>query len=546
LERWEISDRLIMASSSSRFEIDNSDSTFFPRRSTDTPLQNAADYVIISDDDESADDESSALVPQLRQNNNEASGQKEDKGKAIYRGITMTDDDDDDSSDNVIVPHIGRPRPVNRTATPGPSTTVPLTDDHPIEDRLAELAHKLKDLESRTDMALLYPPHLCTPFNPPTPYVAERDVLNEFMALEDHITEPAQEKEFLEFQLQGFCVYRSPGHPLGFKGQYENLIAVASERDQRHWLLDGVLLHNGKERRIRAAQIINVSIGGLENLTEHTTAQSIWVKTREGGKKRYWYRLGRPTQAYAQHWSDFLWVADFCKYFIDYFFHRKNTGIDGRQPKITLGDFRHIFWNWLLSLHGDKLDDWYAKCNRRVDFRPYVLRFAQFLRNQSHSLDPIEAANLRLRHPIWNEIGVGYFSYDRQAASQKEKTVMTPLVASAFAKTFPLWQDHDIIAAVEMSQEVKDHRATRLRDWNFPDKFRYTRPRHHQGGISQAARLLEEAAQKSQPTRVSFNQLLGKVVVVRIAMPKKKGQIDYDFRYAWVRAVPTFNCLRCV
>lgn len=473
------------------------------------------------DNDDDTDDES---TDPHQMNGREEEDDGSERGDEEDGGM---DTGEESSTDEIV-------RPLTRSKTgPKHSSSSTSTDlaDGSIEDQIVALAHDLRLLESPVDLRLLYPPQFCSPLNSGVRSTPEVDVLDEFIAMEDQFPETHQEREFLEFELDDFCVYRAPGHPQGFEGQYENLVTVTAERHQHHWLVDGVLKHNGTGRRIHGGQIIDVSIGGLEDMDEHTTENSIWIMTLEGGDKGYWYRLRSPSQPYSRYWSDFHWLADLCKYFLDYLHHNREGGV-------VLSDLRTKFWMWLQDAHGNWVNQWQSKCGFREDFRKDVLRHAQFLRNQAHSLCR-DQDRTRLEHPIWSEIGAGQYSHDQQSSSEAERTVVTANVAHSFLKTFPRWQSQfKLLEIVEMSLEVHASREKRIRDWGFPDKFRYDQTKHFLGpeGIAKAACLLEDIAQTHQPVRIQcLEDVLRRVIVVKEDSPGN--DVDVHLSYAWVRTV---------
>lgn len=74
-----------------------------------------------------------------------------------------------------------------------------------------------------------------------------------------------------------------------------------------------------------------------------------------------------------------------------------------------------------------------------------------------------------------------------------------------------------------------------MKKWGFPEKFAYAQSRQFIGGeqVSKAASILENAV-PDRPIKIrSIDQLLRKVVIVRIKTQKTR----YDLRYAWVRAI---------
>ncbi|KAK5041499.1 hypothetical protein LTR13_002164 [Exophiala sideris] len=223
------------------------------------------------------------------------------------------------------------------------------------------------------DLKLLYPPQCSTTWRPKKVHNREEEVQTELIMMEHHKA-ASEEKEFLEFDLHDFCDYRAWGHPNGFRGQFESLMTVASEKDKLHWLVDGVIEHKGIQRRVMGAQIINPQQALLV-----PSRQSDQILLKLLDRLRLVSRL-------------------FQAFFIDYLF-------DNRASDLCLNDFEAKFWTWLQTLHGNHINKWHAQCRFQTDFYKHVTYFAQFLRIQAYSLyeqDPTE-----LSHPIWDEIGVG-------------------------------------------------------------------------------------------------------------------------------------------
>lgn len=426
-------------------------------------------------------------------------------------------------------------RSKTRAATGYPHN--PFSDHPSIEDEIADLADTLEELESLGDLVRLYPPKF-SKGRPQTKTIPESEILKEFIATDDNDQETMDETDFNEFILIDFFVYRSPSptHPKGLEGQYDSLHVVASAYNKAHWLVDGVLQHNGVLRPLSSARIAEVSIGALEDLEEHTTVNQIWIMTVESQthnpRKPYWYRLKTPFHAYASYWTDFVWLADFTKHFIDFLHVHMNSGVS-----VHLSDFKSKFSKWLQGLHGEKLKGWRQICKDREDFRHDITRYVQFLHDQTSSL--CDKNNPRLSHSIWGEIGASPISLDQERPSTLEKTIVTPNVAKSFSQ-FLFWSDFELLETIELSPEVKARREMRMKEENFFDKFKYAESkdfRLERGGknmISKAAWLLEDAELESPVVVDHSEDLLRKVVIVR-KQSQQTGQ--YEFSYAWVRHV---------
>ncbi|EXJ60353.1 hypothetical protein A1O7_04505 [Cladophialophora yegresii CBS 114405] len=347
---------------------------------------------------------------------------------------------------------------------------------------------------------------------------------------------------FYEFDMEDFCVYQSAKMSSGAKerdgleGRYESLHIVMSCRDDTDWFIDGTLNSAENRRSFIRGAIVDVNIGAMEDTTQHSAAEFIWVMTMEGRKKHYWYRLRTPSKAYERYWSSYLWLANFTKYFVDFLHINLATGVS-----VCLRTFESSFWTWVKEVHGARVLGWHAQCGERKDFRQYVLYYAQFLRERVRHLQKKgDGDNLRLSHKVWDEIAAGEFSYNRETISSSEETVVTRHVASSFLKAFPYWQEkHQLLNVVDKCAEVEAYTDNKRRKWKFPNKLGFSQRDNFKGTgrhkISKATWLLEEAAIENRLLRVhELGQLLRAVVIIRDPLTNWD---EYNFRYAWVRAV---------
>ena len=418
-----------------------------------------------------------------------------------------------------------------------------------IERTEAEFIQSLRRLEPSYEIQRFYPPRFSSPTKGIS-YMSESKILECFVSLDtdtDPDLNPEGEASFLEFDLVDFCIYQS--HEMirrqedeGLEGRYNHLHTVSSglkDPDRpthttssgpvfTNWLIDGTLQSNGHSQSFLRGKITDVNIGNLEDTSQSSAAEHIWIRTAGGKEVDYWYRLVSPSKEYSPFWIDFLWLADFVKFFID-FLHVNS----GHGKMVHLFDFKSDFWAWLQSLHGAKIRKWHYQCAGKTDFRQHVLSHASFLLDQT--IDKKRTGDPRLLYPIWEEIAAGPSS-DRQAASEGEKTVVTANVASVFSTIFPDWQDvHQILEIVDICPEVEAYLMKRRSDWHFPEKLKHSQQQQFRGQganrISKAAWLLEKAAGEIRSGQVYDTRKLLHNIIVR------KTYDEEDFRYAWVRAV---------
>jgi site-specific DNA-cytosine methylase len=433
---------------------------------------------------------------------------------------------------------------------PPRNTTSTLSRDVLLQQQETVLVQAIHQLESPDEVNRSYPPRFSdvVASGAAPSYLPESQILSEFIALERHETNDDDDDEdrfhlqdtfFFEFEVENFCIYQSPeacsgaSDRNGLEGRYDSLHVVANYQDNTDWFIDGTLKSAENRRSFIRGAIIDVNIGALENTTQHSAAESIWVQTTESKKKSYWYLLRGPSKAYEPYWSSFLWLADFTKYFIDFLHVNLAAGVS-----VCLKAFGACFWKWLKELHGTKISEWHRQCGERTDFRHHVLNHAQFLRRRALCLerDP-NINNPRLSHQVWDDAGVGE---KQQATSPTEKTVVTRHVAYSFLKSCPHWRDeYRLLQVVEKCAEVEAFAEARRRKWKFPNKLQFAQRENFKGRgrhkVSKAAWLLEEAGIENQPIRVHDSRdLLREVIIVRVPLKERN---QYDFRYAWVRGV---------
>lgn len=431
---------------------------------------------------------------------------------------------------------------VSQSGVEHDDTTVSSPSNEFQEDEMSNFKRRLTALETKDFLSLNYPPVFSENFTQ-LPLSDEASALQDLIAIQaEHRKDQGLEDDPTEIELGEFCVYRSPGHPKGWQGQYESLHNVASNPQPGWWMIDGVLETNNQQRRV-TGYIDRVSIGNYHDISKSTTKGAIWVRTEISSKANRWYRLREPAGSYRHLWYDFLWLADLTKYFIDFVYESTKQG-----GRVSLLDFKSNFWNQLQHWHGDSLCRWRQqreknKTAKPLDLRQDVLRYCHFLKHEAYSLCQSDVDEEIFRHPVWSDIGIDYFGDDRRCKSEDEKTVVTKNVAASFHPKFSHWQDEfQLLKVPDICPQVEQMRITRRHRWGFPDKFAvdqksyfFTIPGTTSSKISLVDHLLEKAGRKNCSVQLQCAaDLSDKIVIVRVY--SEKGRHD-DFFYAWVRKV---------
>ena len=389
-----------------------------------------------------------------------------------------------------------------------------------------EFKKTLNSIESSEDIRLLYPKSLHANFQYQELIADEHEVLKEFIP--DDASDEQDQNTFEELQVHDFSIYRGILHQKGFSGQFESPHIVCSEEDSGVYYLDGIVSHEGAQKRIIGAVIYDVNIGGLNDIATHTSVHHIWVQTKQSRRRQdCWYRLSDPSNEYTKTWSNFVWLADLNKHVIDYLEHASMSA-----EKVHLHHFKAAFWAQLFEWHGRNEDfqGWHASCGGITDFRMHMTFHAAFLRDQAYSISGQEGFDSSiLIHPVWTEIGAGKFVEDEQSQAQYEQTVVTPNVGSAFTQAFPKWRPgkFDLLFSVPPSEMAAAHQDSRQKILGLPNKFPAVQT--STAAPPNVALLLEQAAMANKTISKTASEMVGKVVVVRPSPALNTAQLTFRF-----------------
>jgi site-specific DNA-cytosine methylase len=406
-------------------------------------------------------------------------------------------------------------------------------EDEDQRDAWSAFAQQLQDFETDTKIRKLYPPSLHADWRPPLEPCDEQELLRQLISAEaDSSAIPFLENgvgnnkeqeqglpEFQEFIVRDFVVYGSVGNK-DLPGHMQSLHVVATEQKTQGFYFDGYLDQDGTRRYLHRIFIRDVNIGNLQDRTRHSAEDQIYIQS-EGGyrvgrtlNENVWYRLEQPAIGYSSLFTDFLWVADLVKHFLDYM--TINADID---QDVHLEDFRAKFIDQLQTWHSNDaiFRTWHEKCGSKLDFRQHIARHAKFLNNQTWSLEKRPGTRL-LCQPIWWQICPGHdFSSSEGPQNLKERTVVTHNVMESFCTTFPEWgpEGFNLLNVVNPVVQVEAFRRRRMRELGFPDKFREAGRYHTADNIALTAETLENVGCAKSRPKVDPQEVVGNVVIVR-------------------------------
>ena len=292
---------------------------------------------------------------------------------------------------------------------------------------------------------------------PHLPKSRERDVLESLLK---------DGNEDIQLVLDEFVVYRDAstgGRQLGFTP----LNDVAIRLGNATFFFDGIIRDATNPSKYYYVERISfglVSVGGYEDLDQHTVGDSLWVQSTQcrARKDDIWYQLGQPAAEYAEHHRLFIWLANLSKHVVDYF---------NNHADVTLKDFELHFAGWLISHHrNDPHFVAWLENHGKSDFRQTVVSHADFLLKQACDMDESYGT-----HTVWKEIGRTNPIIQKQPVGIVS-TVVTPFVHRCFKNM--VWANH--LKVMEFEGQNQLLYQSRLKEMRFNTGSRGRKPRMKQ------------------------------------------------------------------
>ena len=188
-------------------------------------------------------------------------------------------------------------------------------------------------------------------------------------------------------------------------------------------LIDGLISYGGEEFCLRRVPFSIMAIEGYGDLQMHCVKHDICIQSDIGALKQVWYNLVAPSKTYERYYLPFLWIANFCKYFVDYLSEVEN---------VSLENFRDRFYIWARKVYGSskEFNDWFKKYSR-PDFRHVVAANIGYLWKETSSV-----CRSALAYPLWKETDPMRLDTIETYPSKQSKTLVTPYVYSLFRKLY--------------------------------------------------------------------------------------------------------------
>jgi DNA (cytosine-5)-methyltransferase 1 len=322
-------------------------------------------------------------------------------------------------------------------ATPIPET--PQSNETSGDEAVAYLARTSTDDGSSRKATFVHIPRPCLTqsafggWHPPETLWPERDVL----------THPDSDG-VQYFDLNDFTFYRLP---------WDSKRAMEMSTLDRLQISKGVdkLCFSGRLSTATASYYVHgveFSILAVDGYGDHESAnlhdklciQSQWARARD-----VWYRLGHPSAEYSGFHKDYLWLATFTKYFIDFLLEQ--------EADITLHGFRSKFLPWIQLQYGEspQFQAWHEKCGYQQDFGTSAAAYVNYLYKECYSID--DSTSQLLKHSFWREVDpANLTAIPRQPTDLSGATVVTPFA-------FRCFQDMYFAAHLQMHHPVPDVQA---------------------------------------------------------------------------------------
>ncbi|EPE03333.1 modification methylase [Ophiostoma piceae UAMH 11346] len=266
----------------------------------------------------------------------------------------------------------------------------------------AKLVTSVVELPTST---LISPRSVAVNYEPPLPVTSEHRAVDALIQLAEERTKEQRrlsgEKkkrkkcvtDFVYIDLDDFEVYyKSITSDIRLRSLH---FLGAGKNNNNLMFFDGVLSVGSTRYYVErvpfhAAPVDNYSVQ-YDTVNGHISIHSVLNSDRE-----VYYRLNRPSPAYARFYYPYLWVADLGKHFVDY----ADKMTDKADGDIRISHFRVSFGKWLEKTHPNSaaVTSWRRsfRCkatNNVVDFRPAVVAYNDYLWKEAAAVLGNEIAN---------------------------------------------------------------------------------------------------------------------------------------------------------
>jgi len=279
---------------------------------------------------------------------------------------------------------------------------------------------------------------------------------------ERHQATPEQAvAEFVMLELSDFRIYRptrETGKQTGWRKtsrdfEMECLDRLHAKTGVSSLLFDGILSIANIRHYVEGVPFTTLTVEGYDDPAIDTIRNHLCIQSTLGQKEEVWYILKSASSEYCRFYEPFLWVADFCKHFIDYL---------SQDDSVTLNHFRSDFKRWISLRYPGSLaiQEWLSQYGR-TDFRHALIANIEYLHKE---YDDVVSSN-RWLQPLWKEVAVDPHDLKtvKKHAPVEVMTIVTPFVYSCFKNMyFAKW-----LKPVDFDGNVARKRQRRLTNMGF-------------------------------------------------------------------------------
>lgn len=265
---------------------------------------------------------------------------------------------------------------------------------------------------------LVYPKSLYKGWAPPIQCEPEQQAITDLL-YHWHLQE--KKGEHVMFRLEQFSIYRSHHDKYGF--EFAPLHHLQTEPGVCSLFFDGILAVGQERRYVQRVAFDCLTVEGYGDLDVASLDGRLCIQSHYGSAKKVWYELGQPSAEYSRYHEPFLWIAHFCKYFVEFLVYHESVSLHTFSKEFLKETARRYQAD-------SAFQRWHSSYGCSCDFRRAVVAYVGFLWKETWSVGP----KLCKLHPVWEEVDPQRLGAIKFHQPEEIKTVVTPFVHECFNK----------------------------------------------------------------------------------------------------------------
>ncbi|KAK5075227.1 hypothetical protein LTR64_001432 [Lithohypha guttulata] len=325
----------------------------------------------------------------------------------------------------------------------------------------------------------------------------------------------SHQPDWVKADLNSFRIYQKVQGEASLESLHN--VSLYLHKTDKIFYFDGTLLYRKGVLEVKGLEISSLQIDNLGGTTHNleplhsSCTDVIYIQTPSSRIYNCYYLLKSPSAEYQAVYKQFVWLANFMKYVIDYL-----EFATAEAKNVTLSDFKHDFIRKLQDWHKNNVDfeQWHQMCGHITDLRRHITspEFAAFIAGRADGLSDQHIA----AHDLWKGIGQALVP-DRYVPKIWSQTLVTPYAARCFLQSFPSWKrvmnEYSFWPVVDerLAQRQKLLGIGRNRSCSQQEHFEVVEGKSY----SKATLLLQEAGVNRHQKFTSGYELPGRVVIAR-------------------------------